>query len=71
MTLEIEGRPATARTAGRLTARSSVAIADVELARHTLVELADPKPIEEAGERVLARLRRFVVGDPEAITSRS
>ena len=62
MTLEMEGRRTTTRARGRLTARSSIAVADVELARHTLVELAESRPIEEAGERVLARLRRFVVG---------
>lgn len=50
-----------APAAPRLTARSSIADANVELARHTLVELREPLAIEEAGERVLARLRRFVV----------
>ncbi len=67
MTLETEGRPATTRARGRLTARSSIATADVELARSTLVELAEPRPIEDAGGRVLARLRRFVVGDGDTL----
>lgn len=56
---------------GRLAARSSVATANVELARHTLATLAEPHPIEDAGERVMARLRRFVVGGPEELNSRS
>lgn len=58
-----------APSAPRLSARSSVAAADVELARHTLVELREPMAIEEAGERVLARLRRLVVrisADPDS-----
>lgn len=74
MTLEFRTArpaPASSPTAARLTPRSSVAIADVELARHTLAELAEPNPVEEAGERMLARLRRFVVRDVEALNSRS
>jgi hypothetical protein len=67
MTLETGGRPATTRARGRLTPRSSIAVADIELARYTLVELAESRPIEEAGERVIARLRRFVVGDADTL----
>lgn len=56
---------------GRLAPRSSIATANVELARHTLADLAEPHPIEDAGERVMARLRRFVVRTPEDLNSRS
>jgi hypothetical protein len=70
VTLELESRPTT-RTPGRLTARSSIATANVELARRTLVDLVESNPLEDAGERVLARLRRFVVRDPASVASRS
>jgi hypothetical protein len=63
--------PSSSPSAGRLTPRSSIAVADVERARHTLAELAEPNPVEEAGERMLARLRRFVVRDVEDLNSRS
>jgi hypothetical protein len=48
----------------RLLPRSSIATANVELARLTLAELAEPaRGLEEAGTRVLARIRRIVKGD--------
>lgn len=62
--------PSTPRI-GRLAPRSSVATANVELARHTLADLAEIHPMEDAGERVMARLRRFVVGNPDDLNSRS
>ncbi len=62
--------PATPRV-GRLAARSSIATANVELARHTLADLTEIHPMEDAGERVMARLRRFVVGNPDELNSRS
>jgi hypothetical protein len=41
--------------------RSSLATANVELARRTVAELAQPpQGLEEAGTRVLARIRQFV-----------
>ena len=59
MTLDVMERPTT--TLPRLTPRSSVATANVELARRTVAELEQPpQGLEEAGIRVLARLRQFV-----------
>jgi hypothetical protein len=71
MTVTIEIEAPSAPTASRLTARSSIAVADVELARHTLATLHEPQPLEDAGGRVFARLRRFVVRDAEELSSRS
>jgi hypothetical protein len=71
MTVETPSRPATVSSPSRLVARSSIATADVERARNTLAELAEPTAFEDAGVRVLARLRRFVVGDPAELNSPS
>lgn len=65
MTLEVVERPAPALT--RLLPRSSVATANVELARRTLAELAQPaRGLEHSGSRMLARLRRIVTRDADA-----
>ncbi|HVL53842.1 MAG TPA: hypothetical protein VM344_06230 [Vitreimonas sp.] len=71
MTLDLKGRPTTPTTAGRLTARSSIAGADIELARNTHAELVEPNGLDDAGEWVISRLRRFVVGDADTFQSRS
>ena len=63
MTIEIEAPRAP--VPARPTPRSSVAVADVELARHTLAALLEPQPFEEAGERMLARIRRLVGRDEQ------
>jgi hypothetical protein len=55
----------------RVPARSAIAGADVELARHTLAELHEETAFEATGGRVLERLRRLVVGDPEELNFRS
>jgi hypothetical protein len=59
VTLDVMERPTT--TIPRLMPRSSLATANVELARRTVAELAQPpQGLEEAGSRVLARLRQIV-----------
>jgi hypothetical protein len=64
MTLDVMERPAP--TVTRLLPRSAVATANVELARRTVAELAQPpQGLEEAGSRVLAKLRQFVGRDLE------
>jgi hypothetical protein len=63
LTLEMQAR--VAPSVNRLSARSAIATADIELARHTLAELHETPSLEDAGERVLARLRRFVVRVPQ------
>jgi hypothetical protein len=41
--------------------RSSIATANVELARRTVAEIAQaPKGLEQAGTRVIARIRQLV-----------
>jgi len=70
VTIEVEAPRAP--TPSRLSARSSIAIADIELARHTLVDLQDaPIGFEDAGARVLSRIRRLVVGNMDTLDSRS
>lgn len=70
MTVDVQARPAS--YANPLPARSGLAGADVQRARNTLVELTrESRGLEDAGGRVLARLRRFVVGDAEELHSRS
>jgi hypothetical protein len=55
-----------APTLPRLLPRSSIATANVELARRTVAELAQaPHGLEEAGNRVLARLRQLVGRDDQ------
>jgi len=62
VTLEVMERPAPTLT--RLLARSSVPTANVELARRTLSELTQPaRGLEDAGGRVLAKLRSIVARD--------
>ena len=69
MAIEIEARPTP--FARRLPARSAVAVADVALARRTLVELTtESRGFEDAGARMLGRLRRLV-GEPEGVRPRS
>jgi hypothetical protein len=69
VTIDVEAP--SAPSASRLSARSAVAVADVELARNTLSNLLERPPIEVAGERVIARLRRIVVRDSDGLHSRS
>ena len=65
MTLDVMERPTP--TFPRLMPRSSLATANVELARRTVAELAQPpQGLEEAGSRVLARIRQFVGRSDEA-----
>lgn len=63
MTLDVMERPAP--TLIRLLPRSSVATANVELARRTLAELAEPAR-GLAGSRVLAKIRGIVDKDEVA-----
>lgn len=67
MTLDVQARPAPALI--RLPARSSIAAADVELARHTVAEL--PQGPAAEGRGVLERLRNLVIREAEAFHSRS
>lgn len=74
MTLEFRtARPAPSPSPSpaRLAPRSSIAIANAELARRTCADLPEVSPVEEAGERLFARLRRFVVRDTDTLDSRS
>ncbi len=69
MAIEIQARPTPFAT--RLPARSAIAVADVALARRTLVELtAQPRGFEDAGSRMVERLRRLM-GEREGTRSRS
>ena len=64
MTLDVMERPSPTLT--RLLPRSSVATANVELARRTLAELAEPaQGLDLAGSRVLSRLRGLVARDSD------
>lgn len=73
MALDLTARPLRRSPTAplRIPARSAIAGADVELARHTLAELAEETALEATGGRVLDRLRRLVVGDAEELNSRS
>lgn len=69
MALDLSARPTP--VVPRLPARSAVAGANVQRARHTLAELTESSALEVTGSRVIDTLRRFIVRDSESLHSRS
>jgi hypothetical protein len=64
MTLDVMERPTP--TLVRMLPRSSLATANVELARRTLAELAEPNTgFDLSSSRIVAKLRSIVVKDED------